>query len=79
MNTYETSATVEDEGRIQVVGVPFAAGTEVQITISLKPVAPEEFIAAWRRVCADLRGRSNIQNISDDEIRDEIDRYRGGQ
>ena len=36
MNNYETSATVEDHGRVQVVGVPFAPGTEVQITISPK-------------------------------------------
>lgn len=37
MNTYETSATVEVEGRVQVVGVPFAVGTEVQIAISPRP------------------------------------------
>ena len=36
MNSYETSATVEEKGKVQVVGVPFAAGTEVQITISPK-------------------------------------------
>ncbi|MFL5338788.1 MAG: hypothetical protein ACJ8F7_01360 [Gemmataceae bacterium] len=33
MNPYETSATVEDDGRVRVVGVPFAPGTEVQVTI----------------------------------------------
>lgn len=36
MNTYETCATVNDQGRVEVIGVPFAAGTEVQITISPK-------------------------------------------
>src|SRR4051812_15739274 len=36
MNAYETSATVEDRGRIQVVGVLFAAGTLVEVTISPK-------------------------------------------
>lgn len=36
MNTYETSATVQDQGRILVAGVPFAPGTEVAITISAK-------------------------------------------
>lgn len=34
MKTYETSAMVEDQGRVQVVGVPFAAGTQVEVTIS---------------------------------------------
>jgi len=33
MNTFETSATVEDQGQLHVSGVPFAPGTEVEITI----------------------------------------------
>jgi hypothetical protein len=78
MNTYETSATVEDQGRVQVVGVPFAAGTQVQVTIRPKRRSAEEFSAAWRRVCAELRARSGLQGISDEEIREEIDRYRAG-
>src|SRR5947209_2796597 len=28
MDTYETSATVEEQGRVQVVGVPYAAGRD---------------------------------------------------
>ncbi|MBW3541308.1 MAG: hypothetical protein KY476_13655 [Planctomycetes bacterium] len=34
MNTYETSATVEDQGQVCVAGVPFAPGTRVEITIT---------------------------------------------
>ena len=34
MTTYETSAMVEAEGEVRVVGVPFAPGTEVEVTIS---------------------------------------------
>lgn len=34
MNSFETSATVEQEGQIHVSGVPFAPGTQVEITIS---------------------------------------------
>jgi hypothetical protein len=41
MKTYETSATVEDQGRVRVVGVPFAPGTEVEVTISPK-LGPED-------------------------------------
>jgi hypothetical protein len=36
MNSYETSATVEQQGQIHVSGVPFAVGTEVEITIREK-------------------------------------------
>jgi uncharacterized protein YkwD len=33
MNSYETSATVEEQGQVRVVGVPFEPGTEVEVTI----------------------------------------------
>ena len=33
MKTFETSATVEEHGRVFVDGVPFAPGTEVEVTI----------------------------------------------
>ena len=36
MTTYETSAMVQADGEVRVVGVPFAPGTEVQVTISPK-------------------------------------------
>ncbi len=33
MNTYETTATVEDHGQVRLAGVPFATGTQVEVTI----------------------------------------------
>lgn len=33
MNTYETSTTVKDHGQVRLDGVPFAPGTEVEITV----------------------------------------------
>jgi hypothetical protein len=76
MNIYETSATVEDQGQVRVAGVPFAPGTEVEVTISPKRRPAEEFTAAWQRVCAELRGRPELKEITDEDIRKEIDRYR---
>jgi hypothetical protein len=34
MNSYETIATVEDHGQLRLAGVPFATGTEVEVTIT---------------------------------------------
>jgi hypothetical protein len=42
MRTYETSAIVEDQGQLHVAGVPFAPGTEVEITISPKVRSADE-------------------------------------
>jgi hypothetical protein len=39
MNTYETIATVEDNGQVRVAGVPFEPGTEVAVTIREKASA----------------------------------------
>ena len=36
MNAYETSATVGGHGEIHLAGVPFQAGTEVEVVISPK-------------------------------------------
>lgn len=79
MKTYETSATVEHQGRIQIAGVPFAEGTQVQVTISPKRLSAEEFTHAWRNLCAELRSRPSLQGVSGEDFRSEIDRYRAGQ
>ncbi len=79
MNSFETSATVEDQGRVQIVGVPFAKGTEVEVTISPKRSPAEDFTTAWQRVCAELRGRPGLQGVNNEDIRAEIDRFRTGQ
>jgi hypothetical protein len=33
MNPFETTATVQDHGQIHLAGVPFAPGTQVEVTI----------------------------------------------
>jgi hypothetical protein len=37
MNTYETTATVEDQGQVHLAGVPFEPGTAVEIIIKPAP------------------------------------------
>lgn len=79
MQTYETSATVNDQGRVEVIGVPFAAGTEVQITICPKRQADaettpqdDEALAAARERLRELfqttKGFRNSPRIPREEI-----------
>ena len=42
MNIFETTATVEDQGQVRLAGVPFAPGTEVEVTISPKLPSKEQ-------------------------------------
>jgi len=79
MSSFETSATVQPQGQVVVGGVPFEPGTEVEVSINPKRASAQEFGAAWRRVCAELRGQPGIQNATDDDIRTEVERFRAGQ
>ena len=79
MDTYETSATVESEGRLHLAGVPFKPGTEVEVMIAPKRRSGEEFVAAWRKLCSELRSLPSIQNLSDEDIEEEIRAYRAGR
>ena len=62
MKAYETSATVGDQGQVRVNGVPFAPGTEVEVTISPKVrAAPEPTAGAGAaRPAAGLRWEGNV-------------------
>ena len=67
MESYETSATVEDTGQIRVAGVPFAPGTQVEVIISPieSGVRPPDPQAAGRvaRLLAALDKARNVQPI----------------
>jgi hypothetical protein len=79
MKAYETLTTVEPQGDVRIAGVPFAPGTEVEVTISPKRKSPEEFLQAWQLVCGQLWKRPEIQSLSDADIQREIDEYRAGR
>ena len=79
MNSIEFSTTVESTGEVRVAGVPFAAGTEVDVIVSPKRKSAEEFRRAWEGICQRLRGVPHLQAVSDDEIRAEIGAHRAGQ
>jgi hypothetical protein len=79
MKAFETFTTVQPQGDIRVVGVPFAPGTEVEVTISPKRKSPIEFTEAWERVCSEMRQSPVAQSISDEEIQQEINDFRAGR
>jgi hypothetical protein len=64
MSTFETSATVEEQGRVLVAGVPFAAGTQVEVTIRELANTKEELAtleearARMRDLFAQVRARN---------------------
>ena len=90
MKAYETSATVQDRGEVRVAGVPFAPGTEVDVTISPR-VPSQQALTSARDAAAGgdggLRWEGKVlvhegvgAGPSVAELRDErLDRLGGGQ
>ena len=65
--------------RYPQLGVPFAPGTEVEVTISPKRKNAAEFTEARQRVCSELRRLPPERTITDDAIQQEINDYRAGK
>ena len=63
METYETSATVEDRGEVRVAGVPFGPGTEVEVTISPKSPAGGRSTSSGDAVGNDGAGLRWVGNV----------------
>ena len=57
MSAYETSATVSEQGKVLIAGVPFAPGTEVEVTISVKVPAHGSLTPADEVVLVESRER----------------------
>jgi hypothetical protein len=79
MSIYETSATVEDQGRLFIDGVPFAPGTQVAVTISPKASSEgsitsgdDEHLAAardrMRELFRTIKGFRNSPRIPREEL-----------
>ncbi len=79
MSSFETSATVGEQGSVQVAGVPFAPGTEVRVIVAPKRASGEEFARAWAELYRGIRNRPGAAEITDEEIQQEIDDYRAGR
>jgi hypothetical protein len=74
-NAYETSATVEGQGQVRVAGVPFAAGTQVDVIIRRKQettTAAEQVSAAaierMRELFGTVKGFRNSPKIPREDL-----------
>lgn len=78
METYETSATVEEQGRVRVAGVPFAPGTQVRITMNVNnemaATADDPAVAAarerMRELFSTVKGLRMTPRFSREELYD---------
>lgn len=57
MQTYETCTIVEDAGQVHLAGLPFAPGTQVDVSISPKRPSQEPIPVADDRALVAVRAR----------------------
>jgi hypothetical protein len=79
MKTFEATTIVEPTGEIRVAGVPFSAGTEVEVIVSPKRQSGDDFRRNWEEVCRMLRSLPMAANVSDEEIQAEVAEHRAGR
>jgi len=76
MKTFETTTIVEPSGEVRIAGVPFMAGTEVEVFVSSKRISGDDFRQQWHEVCQRMRRSPSVQSLSDEDIQAEITGYR---
>lgn len=81
MKTYETFATVDETGQIHLAGVPFAAGTEVEVQVRPKSTngsestQPDQSARAaarerMRELFSTIKGFRNSPRITREDLYD---------
>ena len=76
MQTFETTATVEEQGQVHVTGVPFGPGTRVEVTITVTedgagtPSTESDRAARLFRALDKARNTESVGALRRDEIYD---------
>ena len=79
MKTYKTYAQIDASGRLVLEGLPFSAGSLVEILVVDQTHQPEERVESWRALMRHVQGLPQSQAITDEEIASEIEAQRSGQ
>jgi hypothetical protein len=76
MNAYQTYLTIDNSQQVVLSNLPFAVGTKVEIKIQ---VVDEKRLAAANQLKSlfkEIQSLPSSQEITEEEIREEIDAYR---
>lgn len=79
MNTYKTYAQIDASGRLILEGLPFSAGSLLEILVVDQSHQPEERVESWRTLMRHVQGLPQSQAITDEDIIAEIEAVRSGQ
>ncbi|WP_058553935.1 hypothetical protein [Thiohalocapsa sp. ML1] len=78
MNAFKTYAEVDEQGRLVVEGVPFRAGSLVEVLL-VDSQADAYDPNTWRALFEHIRSLPQSRGITEADIAEEIDAYRSGR
>lgn len=78
MNTYKTYVQVDASGRVVLDGLPFRAGSLVEVLVVDQSRQPAEHADSWRALMRHVQGLPQSQAVTDEEIAAEIEAQRNG-
>lgn len=79
MNTYKTYAQIDASGRLVLEGLPFPAGSLLEILVVDQTHRPEERVESWQALMRHVQALPQSRAITDEDIATEIDAQRNGQ
>lgn len=79
MNTVTKKTRVEPDGWLKIQAPPELENQEVDVIIVPKRPPAADRVAAWQRMCEEIQSLPNSKEITDEDIRKEIDDYRAGR
>ncbi len=79
MNTYKTYVHSDASGRVVLEGLPFPAGSLLEVLVVDQSHQPEERVESWRALMRHVQGLPQSKALADEEIASEIDAQRSGQ
>lgn len=79
MQAYKTYAKVDPAGQVILSGLPFTAGSLVEVLVVNQHRTPAEREASWASLMRHVQALPSAQTVSDEDIAAEIASYRDGR
>lgn len=79
MNTFKTYVQLDASRRIVLEGLPFPAGSLLEVLVVDQAHQPKERVASWQELMRHVQGLPVSKTITDEEIAAEIDSQRSGE
>ncbi len=79
MKAYRTFLTIKDPRQVVLSNVPFRSGQQVEIVILAADENNADRVSELKNLLKATQSLSQVQALSEDDIRREVEAYRSGQ